>query len=100
MLAALACLPASGFLIYLQISTGFSFLLSKYSIAPRMERMSIMDQHLEITKEIVIKLIEHGKIAYYAEPDNLEKQNDNYLKSLTKAFETVYQTVSDPLKLK
>lgn len=54
--------------------------------------------NLEITKEIVLKLIETGKIAQPIDKTKRayspEEANEKYLEEVCKAYKTVYQTVN------
>jgi hypothetical protein len=49
-----------------------------------------------VTKDIVLKMIEHDKIKtpLPSPPNDTAKQNENYLKEITKAIDTVYEAVS------
>ncbi|MDU4960203.1 MAG: hypothetical protein E6X17_06030 [Sporomusaceae bacterium] len=53
-----------------------------------------MSQHLDITKEIVLSLIDHKYIAVPRGADGNVQTSKLFIKSVCEAFETVYQTVS------
>ncbi len=54
----------------------------------------IMSQHLEITKEIVLTLIENKYIPVPRGADNNVQASKQFIQGVCEAFETVYQTVS------
>jgi hypothetical protein len=53
----------------------------------------------EITKEIIISMIQHDKIGPTS-TKNIEELNSSYTQAVCKAFDTVYQTVSKTSKSK
>ncbi|VBB09679.1 Hypothetical protein LUCI_4977 [Lucifera butyrica] len=46
-----------------------------------------------ITAEIVMKMIEHGKIISSSDPNNPEKQNEGFVKEVCKAYKAIYETI-------